>query len=231
MLFILAILPPLIAAFWFYKKDKNPEPFLHSITAIFSGCLVCLPVLLVVIFIIEPILGDLFYQNILISSFISAFFFAAIPEEFFKYIFLYIYIKSKHCDEPYDMIFYGAMISIGFALIENIFYVYEGGLSVALLRAFSAVPLHAICGAFMGYGLFKSINLNIKNNYFSFFVIKSSLLLPVIFHGLYNLPLFAMNNDQISRQGISLALILWFIIIFYFVNKFRLIMKEIILKS
>ena len=60
MLFFLAIVPPLLAAIWFYKKDKEPEPLLHSITAIFSGILVCLPVLLVVIFLIEPILNDLF---------------------------------------------------------------------------------------------------------------------------------------------------------------------------
>ena len=46
------------------------------------------------------------------------------------------------------------MISLGFATVENIFYVFiynESDLSVALLRMFSAVPLHATCGVIMGY--------------------------------------------------------------------------------
>ena len=59
-------------------------------------------------------------------------------------------------------------ISLGFAMLENIYYVYlRGGLgdpyAVALVRSFTAVPAHAIFGAVMGinfsrYRFNKSVN-------------------------------------------------------------------------
>ena len=140
MLLSLALIPPFLVALWFYKKDKNPEPIGHTIKAVLSGVLVCFPVLLVVFIFIEPTMGETFNKNALVSGCIGAFFLAAIPEEFFKFVFLRRYIISEECDEPYDMVFYGAMVSVGFAAIENVFYVIDGGLEVdADVRQFDIV--------------------------------------------------------------------------------------------
>ena len=64
----------------------------------------------------------------------------------FKY-----YFQSPNFNEPYDGIFYGIMISLGFAAVENIMYVYQSGFAVGVLRMFTAVPAHAMFGAIMGY--------------------------------------------------------------------------------
>ena len=152
------------------------------------------------------------------------FFLAAIPEEFFKFVFLKRYIISEKCDEPYDMVFYGAMVSVGFAAVENVGYVMDHGLGVAVARAFTAVPLHAICGAIMGYGLLQSKmsygRKSLGDKYFSWPVMKGALLLPVMIHGLYNWPLCV---------GIpSLFLIcFWVGVCIYAVKRFRKIMNEV----
>ena len=55
-----------------------------------------------------------------------------------------------------DAIVYGSLISLGFATYENYEYVYLyefeiSSFDIALIRAFSAIPLHACCGIIMGY--------------------------------------------------------------------------------
>ena len=57
-----------------------------------------------------------------------------------------------------DAIVYGVVVSLGFATLENYSYVYEvseqlgySAREVAILRSFTAVPLHALCGVIMGF--------------------------------------------------------------------------------
>jgi RsiW-degrading membrane proteinase PrsW (M82 family) len=72
------------------------------------------------------------------------------------------------------------MVSMGFATVENILYVYEGGLSTAWLRMFTAVPMHAVFAIVMGY------YLGIQK----YFGTKGSaimgLLYATLLHGLYD---------------------------------------------
>ena len=76
--------------------------------------------------------------------------------------------------------------------------------SVAWIRSFTAVPLHALAGVFMGFFLIKSIfeNENLKINLFL------SLFFPVCLHGLYN---FILTSNVISSQLIYVLLLLMFI--------------------
>lgn len=227
MLLLLALIPPFIAAVWFYKEDKHPEPIAHTIKAVLSGVLACGFVLLLVGQLIDPMIGQAFKNNALISSFVIAFFCAALPEEFLKFVFLRRYIISDECDEPYDLAFYGAMVSIGFAAIENVFYVYEGGIETAIIRAFTAVPMHAMCGAMIGYGLLQ-INRNTqKDRYFTWASMKGALFIPVMFHGLYDWPLFVLQHEYSNGLLNLLSVIVWFGIIIYFVKRFIKIMKEV----
>ena len=52
-----------------------------------------------------------------------------------------------------DGLIYGAAASLGFAAYENIGYVLyfykEPSFELAIVRAFSAVPMHALCGIMM----------------------------------------------------------------------------------
>ena len=224
---LLALGPPIIVAAWFYKNDKNPEPMLHTVKAILSGALVCLPVLLIAGLLLEPMLGGIFQNNFLVSSFIVAFFLAAIPEEFFKFVFLRRYIKSEEADEPYDFIFYGAMISVGFAAIENVMYVYQYGLEVGIARAFTAVPMHAICGAMLGYGLLKRGKKTLAKGYYTWDTMKGALVLPITIHGLYNWPVFAFDHNNSGDFIKILSIIFWIGVLIYLVIKFKKILAEV----
>ena len=224
---LLALGPPIIVAAWFYKNDKNPEPMLHTVKAILSGALVCLPVLLIAGLLLEPMLGGIFQNNFLVSSFIVAFFLAAIPEEFFKFVFLRRYIKSEEADEPYDFIFYGAMISVGFAAIENVMYVYQYGLEVGIARAFTAVPMHAICGAMLGYGLLKRGKQTLAKGYYTWDTMKGALVLPITIHGLYNWPVFVFDHNNSGDFIKILSIIFWIGVLIYLVIKFKKILAEV----
>jgi hypothetical protein len=48
---------------------------------------------------------------------------------------------------------YAAAAGLGFAAVENIFYVLEGGIAVGVLRAIASVPGHMIFSCVWGYAL------------------------------------------------------------------------------
>ena len=80
--------------------------------------------------------------------------------------------KMKDFNEPIDGIVYGVTVSLGFATLENFYYVYlladyfaETPMSIAILRSFSAIPAHAIFGATMGYFFMKYSFIAKKNNF------------------------------------------------------------------
>lgn len=56
-------------------------------------------------------------------------------------------------DEVIDGIIYTVAASMGFATLENIAYVLEGGLGVGAMRAVLSVPGHAFFAAVMGYNI------------------------------------------------------------------------------
>ncbi len=76
---------------------------------------------------------------------------AAVPEEIVKMIGVYR-IGRRELDEigPGIAILLAVGVSLGFAVLENRLYVLHGGLGVWLVRAFTAVPMHAIFGLVMG---------------------------------------------------------------------------------
>jgi protease PrsW len=144
-------LAPIIAIMWFvYFKDKyDREPIKHILISFILGCFSVIPAI-----ILEYSLGAVYPENTLnvLTTAIWAFIIVALSEEFSKYIMLHWYaFRQKEFDEPFDGIVYGVMVSLGFAAVENIFYVMDGGISVGLLRMLTAVPAHASFGVIMGY--------------------------------------------------------------------------------
>jgi len=110
----------------------------------------------------------------------------------------------KDFNEPIDGIVYGVTVSLGFATLENIYYVflvgYEDPLAVAYLRAFSAIPGHALDGVFMGYFFMKYAFIKKGDNLFFAFIV------PFVLHGCYNL--FTASNFFVS---LTLILISWIV--------------------
>ena len=172
----LTIIPSIAILLYVIFSDKFREPLVSILTTFFLGFLIILPAGFLNSFLI--------FQN-LEQDFL---FIAGLTEESLKLFCLYFFIREKkHFNEPMDGIVYGVLISLGFATYENIQYVYflsaEYGATpfeVAVLRAFSAIPMHAICGIIMGYFFGEYVFKGNSSNLFK------SWIIPMIFHGLYN---------------------------------------------
>nr|MBR1739770.1 PrsW family intramembrane metalloprotease [Ruminococcus sp.] len=152
-------------------------------------------------------------------EFCKVFFIVGINEEFWKYItFKSTIFGDRDFDNTYDGIIYGAASALGFATIENIMYVSEGGLTTALLRAVTSIPLHAVTGIYMGYyfGIAKYKRYNNvqedKNPQ------HRALILSMVMHGTYDFFAFASSlPGNTSTQSTLFALMVFVISIFCFI--------------
>ena len=149
-LFALAIAPGVFLVIYFYLLDKyEPEPVRKVIASFFLGFLAA----------IIAIILELVFENLLLNSIsgfmvqiIKAFIVVGLVEEFSKYLMVILGpYKSPHFNEVMDGIIYTVAVSLGFATLENIFYVFQGGFSVGIFRAFLSVPAHAFFSAIMGF--------------------------------------------------------------------------------
>lgn len=192
-LLLTALLPIAILIYYIYHKDKNsPEPTGQLVKAFFYGVLsiplslcISIPLGLIGVYPAEA-------TNIL-GSVSTAFFGAAIPEEIAKFFMLWLVLrKNPYFDEKMDGIVYAVCVSLGFAALENVMYLFsnaEAYLSVGIARAIFAVPGHFCFGILMGYyySLAKFYPKSATKN-------KALVLIaPIITHGLYDSILFIID--------------------------------------
>ncbi|MDI9403985.1 MAG: PrsW family glutamic-type intramembrane protease [Limnohabitans sp.] len=157
VLLVGAITPVVLIMTWTFLRDRLREPPKVVLLTLLFGALATIPIVLV-----QGVLAFVFGVSMpptnLAEVFVVSFILAALVEEIFKWLVLECY-PARHSafDEPYDGIVYGVAASLGFALAENLLYVlgaglegFEAGASVALARAFLAVPMHTSCGAVLG---------------------------------------------------------------------------------
>lgn len=210
-LFYAAIIPVIALGYYIYKKDTHSEP-LELLAKIFGmGCLTVIPVA-----ILELILGSFFptegIKNALLL-FVNTFVSVALVEEGFKWIVTKKYgYNSNSFDEIYDIIVYSVFASLGFACIENILYVFTGGLSVAFTRALLSIPGHTCFGVLMGFFLAKAkINYNSGNNKLYNRNILLSLFIPMIGHTLYDFFLFL--SSAFEKDSILIIFFIFYIVL------------------
>ncbi len=216
LLIYLAIIPSIILGWYIYKNDKvEKEPPGLLFLCFFGGLLSIILTLILsaVLMNFFPIL-DPDNSGDLIELFFGAFIGVAFIEELSKWVFLRLFTwNSKEFTHIYDGLVYAVFVSLGFATLENILYVLQGGLWVALVRAVLSVPLHAFCGVFMGYyyGLAKQASFQ-KNNSSVGANILYSLFFPIIIHGFFD---YCLMTDNLYWL-IPFAIFVIFIYIFAF---------------
>ena len=185
-LLLFAVVPVFIIILYIYLKDKHEkEPKKLLIISFILGAIVSI-VITTILYVFFDMFLPIPERHGILQQFIRAFFIVGLTEEFSKYIIVRYYAQTKRqYNEPFDGIGCAVMVSMGFAATENIFYVLEGGIQVALIRAFTAVPAHATFGILMGYfmGIAKFSNNRIKWNLIGLF-------LAIVFHGAYDFFLF-----------------------------------------
>ncbi|MBO5471366.1 MAG: PrsW family intramembrane metalloprotease [Bacteroidales bacterium] len=193
IILLIALLPVVILVYYIYHKDKkSPEPtgqlvkaFLFGILSVPVSFCLSIPFGIIGLYPIEA--------TSILGSISTAFFGAAIPEEIAKFFMLWLLLrKNPYFDEKMDGIVYAVCVSLGFAALENIMYLFsneEAYLSVGIARAIFAVPGHFCFGILMGYyySLAKFYPKTPKKN-------KALILVaPIIVHGLYDSILFIIN--------------------------------------
>lgn len=183
-LLILSLAPVFIIAGYIYFRDKyEKEPLRLLLIALLAGAFTVVPILFV-----EQFLGSFttaFYG--LLAAAWKAFVVAAFTEEFFKFLALYLLIwKSREFNDKYDGIVYSVFISLGFAAVENVLYVFGNGIYTGIVRAVTAVPAHAIFGITMGFYFGMAKFYPKKRTELK----QKALLAPIILHGLYDFILF-----------------------------------------
>lgn len=196
-LIALAIAPGLaICLFIFHRDAYNHEPKLNLFISFILGIAIVFPV-----YFIERYFNTVPDRSTLSGTAISAFLVVALTEELGKFAVLrgYAYPR-KSFDEPLDGIVYSVMISMGFATIENVAYVYEAGetgdgYQVAFLRMFLSVPAHASFAVLMGYyaGKAKFDNQN------RLLLLLTGLFWAVLFHGVFDFCLFLQGHPDVQN--------------------------------
>ena len=93
-----------------------------------------------------------------IPLFSSGFWFlVGFNEEFAKLlVLLAVVYPSRHLEEPFDGILYAAVVSVGFATMENFYYLDQFGIAVVATRTVITIPAHAFMSVPMGYFVAKS---------------------------------------------------------------------------
>ena len=87
----------------------------------------------------------------------------------------------------FDGVVYAVAVSLGFALWENIGYVFMYGLGTALLRAVTAVPGHACFGVFMGCWYGQAYALHRQGDEPTSLIFRVfAVVLPALLHGAYD---------------------------------------------
>lgn len=218
LIVLVALAPVALLLFYIYKKDPIPEPTPLLRKALLYGALTIIPAA-----IIEGIIGALFFngptQGVLGAA-ARAFIMAAIPEESVKLLALWLLLrKNPYFDEHFDGVVYAVFISLGFAGVENIFYLtgnIEDWVSIGIARALLAVPGHYADGILMGffYSLYYFVNRSRRNKVLI-------LLAPVIAHGVYDT--FAFFGDISNEMGI----LGFFILIFFCIRLHKFSFKKL----
>lgn len=215
-----AVLPAIFLLRYVYKHDtvdKEPPGLLLSL--ILMGVIAAL---LSIVFemIGEKKLNDKVSQDDKYYKIILAFAVVAAVEEGTKFLLM----KWRTWNNPnfnyrFDGIVYAVFTSLGFAAFENIKYVFNFGLSVALPRAVLAVPGHMGFAVFMGlfYGRAKLFS-DLGRNGAKVFNLLMAYLSAVFLHGFY---------DACAMIGNTLSTIIFivFVVVMYIVV-IRLIKHE-----
>jgi len=184
-LILLALAPCTAITIYIYFKDKyEPEPLRLLLISILLGA---------ISFVITLTVDQLIYSvvtldsNSLFHQAIRAFVIVGLVEESSKFLFVRTLLyPHKEFDEPFDGIVYSVMVGMGFATVENLIFVINGGGGTGLVRMFSAIPAHGMFAVLMGFflGRAKFISKHEKLNIFFGWGVA------VIFHGIYDYFLF-----------------------------------------
>ena len=195
LVLIFSLVPTLIlVAFVLYTDRKSREPVKNVVLCLLSGILT-----ISVAGYFENLVMPYFSNNTILT-FIWAFI-----EELSKIAIFFLFIfDNKHYDDIYDGIVYMMLIALSFAGLENIMYAFSestinDSISLALMRDFTTVPLHVICGIVIGY--FMSLGSFSKSKDKKIINFSLAIVVPSLIHGSFNFLMNFLGNLKIDYNN------------------------------
>lgn len=200
VLLMLAVLPAVVLLVYVWRLDPvEKEPPGLLLTLLFFGIVSTIPAALIEGFGPEIydgsdiiVMGSKSLGTLLFENFIGV----ALVEESCKLVFLkWQTWNNREFDYVFDGIVYAVFVGLGFAIAENINYVFSYGFETGVLRAVTAIPGHCVFAVFMGYfyGMAKYAQTRGKNGRKAFFAV-CTIVVPVFCHGAYD-SLASLESD------------------------------------
>ena len=218
--FLAAVLPACFLLRYVYRHDTiEKEPPFLLLSLLGAGCLAAL-CSAVLESVAERLLLILVAPSGPVYTIALAFLIVAVIEEGTKLFFLKLCSwRHRAFNYRFDGVVYAVFVSLGFAALENIQYVVNYGLSVALPRALLAIPGHASFSVFMGvyYGRAKLLE-NLGDYGGLRRCLCKGYLFAVFLHGFY-------DTCAMTGTAQSSAVFLVFVVLM-FAAAFRTLKRE-----
>lgn len=196
-----AFAPGLALLSFFYLKERfDHEPISMVLRMFLFGALLVFPIM---------VLQYTFSEAMQVTPILQAYLNSALLEEFFKwFILFFVAYHLVEFDQHYDGIIYSVAVSLGFATVENLLYLYIHGVHEAFMRALLPVSSHALFGVIMGYYLGKGkFTKDLKKRKI---LLMYSLLTPIFLHGTYNYILIKGNEWWLWMMIPFMVLLWWY---------------------
>ena len=219
ILFAAAVIPALFLLGYVYRQDrieKEPPQLLLSLVlqGVFATAIAKL---------LERLglwlVGRVAEERSVLYAVLLYFGVVAFSEEGAKYALL----KRRTWNGPdfnfrFDGVVYAVFVSLGFALWENVGYVFSYGLGTAMLRAVTAVPGHACFGVYMGCWYARAYDRFRRGDESGSRVARTmAVLLPALLHGAYDF--LADMAGHVSAGWFMLFVAVMFLLTFHAVKR------------
>lgn len=208
IIFFVCFTPSLAWLGYFYIREEYEPGPLHLLLLVFGGGLLAGPLSLALFSLIERVE---FYEDLTdiaflpdYKKFLYAIMAIGLIEEVSKFLVFWFFVDRRHIEftQPVDGIAYAAAAALGFATIENWYFmlaVEEPIWSRAITLPFNHVLFSSFWGAALGVAFYEG-RRNTR-------LVAIGLALSIVFHGLYDYILF---TDSVPGWCVApLVLVLW----------------------
>lgn len=210
---LVAAAPSLALLTYFYLRDRyEREPIGHIVAAYVLGMFALAAAQGTTVMVSDWVSADWLHTGGEPARLFDAFVMAGVVEELAKWVVLVAAVYAwREFDEPMDGLLYGVAIALGFATLENLFFLSSRGLAIAWQRAIFAVPAHALFGGSMGFyvGRAKFAPADGRNHDRFWLSLSLSLVVPVGFHGAYDFALLHGLGWKVWTAVTLLSLTFW----------------------
>lgn len=210
----IALLPSVIWLIFYLREDGHPEPN-KTIIKIFLMGMLGAPLVVIFEYLYNYSLGFRGTDG-LDGGYLPLFLGIAFIEEYYKYLVVrFGVLKKKEFDEPVDAMEYLIIAALGFAALENIFYIFpifaesfSSGAQLTILRFLGATFLHTLASGIAGF--FLAMNIFAKKPRFYFYF---GLVCATLFHSFFN---YFIIKEAGPLFVVALLLSMFFIVLWMF---------------